>query len=121
MDESPKPVTAIILGNTRELAYQIKKEFDRFTKYLPGVRAEVIYGGEPIQDQVKLLNSDKCPQIIVGTPGRIKALITSGQLKLDNLKMFILDECDKLLDELGTTNLFTILFITLIIFYYLQT
>jgi ATP-dependent RNA helicase UAP56/SUB2 len=48
LEENPKPVSALILGNTRELAYQIKKEFDRFTKFLPSVRAEVIYGGEPI-------------------------------------------------------------------------
>jgi ATP-dependent RNA helicase UAP56/SUB2 len=36
--------------HTRELAYQIQKEFDRFTKYLPEIRTEVMYGGIPIQE-----------------------------------------------------------------------
>ena len=55
--EDPKPASALILCNTRELAYQIKKEFDRFTKYLKSIRSAVFYGGVPINDNVKLLKN----------------------------------------------------------------
>ena len=39
--------------------------------------------------------------IVVGTPGRLKALVKDGHLKLTDLKHFVLDECDRMLDELG--------------------
>jgi ATP-dependent RNA helicase UAP56/SUB2 len=74
IENNPKPVTALILCNVRELAYQIKKEFDRFTKYLPEIRKEVFYGGVPYADNVKILKGLKPPHIIIGTPGRILAL-----------------------------------------------
>jgi len=99
LEENPKPCSALILCNVRELAYQIKKEFDRFTKYLPEIRKEVIYGGVPYTENVKVLKGLKPPHLIIGTPGRIQALVQKGDLKLDNVKMFILDECDKMLDQ----------------------
>ena len=72
LPNNPKPVSSLVLCHTRELAYQIKKEFVRFSKHLPDIRTEVIYGGAPISDQVKVLKSElKPPHIIVGTPGRI--------------------------------------------------
>jgi ATP-dependent RNA helicase UAP56/SUB2 len=44
----PDPCSVIVLSHTRELAFQIKNEFDRFTKHLRDVTTEVIYGGVPI-------------------------------------------------------------------------
>jgi len=86
LDPMPKPGSALILCNTRELAYQIKKEFDRFTKYLPKIRKEVFYGGVPYGDNVKIIkNPDKSPHIIIGTPGRILALTQKKDLDLNNL------------------------------------
>ena len=70
MDEAPATPAALILCNTRELAYQIKKEFDRFTKYLPSIKKEVFYGGVPYNEHLKILK-DNAPNIIIGTPGRI--------------------------------------------------
>jgi ATP-dependent RNA helicase UAP56/SUB2 len=61
----------------------------------------VIYGGEPINNQVELLKGLLPPHIVVGTPGRIKALVMRKDLDLSNLKIFILDECDKMLEESG--------------------
>ena len=55
LSEDPKPCSALILCHTRELAYQIKSEFVRFTKYLNEIRTEVIYGGQPISEHIKLL------------------------------------------------------------------
>jgi ATP-dependent RNA helicase UAP56/SUB2 len=99
--ENPAPCTAIVLCHARELAYQIKKEFDRFTKFMKDLRTEVIYGGQPLDKQIKLLKSDKAPHIIVGTPGRILDLARKKALPMENLKMFVLDECDKLLDNIS--------------------
>jgi len=97
LPEDPKAGSAIILCHTRELAYQIKNEFIRFTKYMNNIRTDVIYGGEPIQNHIKLLKGLKPPHIIVGTPGRILALVRQKHMDLSNLKMFVLDECDRLL------------------------
>lgn len=47
LDENPEAVSAMVLTHNRELAFQIKKEFDRFLKYFENVTTEVIYGGVP--------------------------------------------------------------------------
>jgi ATP-dependent RNA helicase UAP56/SUB2 len=98
LSDNPKPASALVMCHTRELAYQIQKEFMRFTKYLPEIRTEVMYGGQPIQEQIKSLKGVKPPHIIVGTPGRILQLVKKKDLDLSNLKFFVLDECDKMLE-----------------------
>lgn len=60
----------------------------------------MFFGGLPIEKDRDTLKSFR-PQIIVGTPGRILALVKEGSLILKNLKFFILDECDKMLSQLG--------------------
>jgi ATP-dependent RNA helicase UAP56/SUB2 len=105
LPDNPKPVSSLILCHTRELAYQIKNEFARFTKYLPDLRTEVMYGGQPVADHVNLLKGLKPPHVIVGTPGRILALTKRKDLDLANLQIFVLDECDKMLEETGIFTL----------------
>jgi len=95
----PPAVAALVLCHTRELAYQIETEFRRFKKYLPDIKTGVVYGGIPVVENRKMLN-DGPPHVIIGTPGRLLQLITEGTLKLDNIKHFILDECDKMLDTI---------------------
>ena len=87
--------------HTRELAFQIKKEYDRFTKYMnkDKVSVDVLYGGQSIQSQIKQLKK-KQPTIVVGTPGRILALVRGKHLDTSNLRHFVLDECDKMLEAL---------------------
>ena len=87
--------------HTRELAFQIKKEYDRFTKYMnkEKVSTDVLYGGQSIQSQIKQLKK-KQPTIVVGTPGRILALVRGKHLDTSNLRHFVLDECDKMLEAL---------------------
>jgi ATP-dependent RNA helicase UAP56/SUB2 len=88
--------------HTRELAYQIRNEFTRFSKYMTNVRTGVVYGGTPISADIELLsNKEKCPHIIVGTPGRTMALVRDKKLNASKVKHFVLDECDKMLDQLG--------------------
>ncbi|CAN9161776.1 unnamed protein product [Alternaria alternata] len=87
MDEKPEPgvATILVMCHTRELAYQIRNEYNRFAKFLPDVK-------------------DTHPHIIVGTPGRINALVRDRHLRLANLKHFVLDECDKMLDQPDMRN-----------------
>lgn len=88
--------------HTRELAYQIKNEYARFSKYLPDVKTAVFYGGTPIQKDVEILsNKETYPNIVVATPGRLNALVRDKKLSLRNVKAFVLDECDKMLDQIG--------------------
>lgn len=93
--------SVIVLCNTRELAFQVKNKYARFSKYLPEIRTEVFYGGTLMSKDVEIL-SDKtrCPHILVGTPGRVLALIRGKHLRLSTLNHFVLDECDKMLESL---------------------
>merc|ERR1711937_149897 len=100
LDSSEKAVKTMVICHTRELAYQIKHEFDRFAKYFTGVKCSVVYGGIPIAKDKEMLKGDDCPHILIGTPGRVLALVNDGDLKLDKLTHFILDECDKCLEKL---------------------
>jgi ATP-dependent RNA helicase UAP56/SUB2 len=94
--------SVLVMCHTRELAYQIRNEYTRFTKYMPDVKTTVFYGGTPIQKDIEILqNKDTHPNIIVATPGRLNALVRDKKLRLGGIKHFILDECDKLLDQVG--------------------
>lgn len=59
----------------------------------------VVYGGVPIQTNKDLLKTE--PHIIIGTPGRVLQLIKEKELKTNNIKHFVLDECDQMLSGLG--------------------
>jgi len=92
-------VSVIVLCHTRELAFQISKEYDRFAKYMPDVKTSVFFGGMNIKKDQDTLKKN-CPHIVVGTPGRILALTRERSLNLKNIKHFVLDECDKMLESL---------------------
>jgi len=92
-------VSVLVMCHTRELAFQISKEYERFSKFLPAVKVGVFFGGLAIAKDEQVLKTN-CPHIVVGTPGRILALIRSKKLPLKNLKHFVLDECDKMLEQL---------------------
>jgi ATP-dependent RNA helicase UAP56/SUB2 len=92
-------VSVLVMCHTRELAFQISKEYERFSKYMNSVKIAVFFGGMLIQKDEQTLKSN-CPHIVVGTPGRILALVRSKALNLKHLKHFVLDECDKMLEQL---------------------
>ena len=96
VNPSEGTVQVLILVPTRELAIQVAKEIKDLGKYR-GVKVIAAYGGKPIFGQIDLLRRLK-PQVVVGTPGRIKDLIERGELNLSNLKIFVLDEADRMLD-----------------------
>lgn len=67
---------------------------------MPDLKVAVFYGGVNIKVHKDLLKNE-CPHIVVGTPGRILALARDKDLSLKNVRHFILDECDKMLESLG--------------------
>ncbi|KAF2098021.1 putative ATP dependent RNA helicase [Rhizodiscina lignyota] len=92
--------SVLVMCHTRELAYQIKNEYARFSKYMPNIKTAVFYGGTPMQKDIEILaNKDTHPHIIVATPGRLNALVRDKKLRLGSITHFILDECDKMLDQ----------------------
>ncbi|CAJ1441612.1 unnamed protein product [Effrenium voratum] len=99
IEPTEKAVRTLVICHTRELAYQIKQEFERFSKYFPTIKSGVVYGGTPISTDKDMLK-DSCPHILIGTPGRVLALLREKDLKLDKLQHFVLDECDKCLDKI---------------------
>ena len=106
LEAVPGEASVLVMCHTRELAYQIKNEYARFSKYLPDVKTAVFYGGTPVQKDIDLLkNKETHPNIIVATPGRLNALVRDKVLSLRNIKAFVLDECDKMLDQIGTFRL----------------
>ena len=92
-------VSVIVMCHTRELAFQISKEYERFSKYMSSLKVAVFFGGLAIVKDEEVLKNN-CPHIVVGTPGRLLALVRSKKLSLKHLKHFVLDECDKMLEQL---------------------
>jgi len=99
IDPLIRAVQALTLVHTRELAYQIKHEFDRFGKYLKDLKIGVVYGGTPLAHDREMLK-DNTPHILIGTPGRVLGLVREKDLNLEKMTQFVLDECDKCLDKL---------------------
>lgn len=92
-------VGVLVLCHTRELAFQIRNEYERFSKYMPNVKTAVFYGGTPLSSDIKTLEGE-CPNIVVGTPGRILHLVRKKHLDLSHLKHFVIDECDQVIEEI---------------------
>jgi len=91
----------VVLCHTRELAFQIQREYERFSKYLPDIKSRVFYGGVNVKVDIEAVKTEH-PHIVVGTPGRIMDLATSRKvLDLSKVKHFVLDECDRMLAEVS--------------------
>jgi ATP-dependent RNA helicase DeaD len=93
--ERGKRPTALILAPTRELAIQVANATSVYGQKL-GARVLAVYGGQPITPQLKALS--RGVDIVVGTPGRVVDHLERGSLKLDELKVVVLDEADEMLD-----------------------
>ncbi len=95
---SPDTLNALIMVPTRELAQQIDQQLEGFTYFLP-VSSVAIYGGGDgavFEQQKKALLSGV--DVAVATPGRLLALLAMGDIDLSNVKFFILDEADRMLE-----------------------
>eukprot|EP00816_Leptocylindrus_hargravesii_P013615 CAMPEP_0196825026 /NCGR_PEP_ID=MMETSP1362-20130617/92818_1 /TAXON_ID=163516 /ORGANISM="Leptocylindrus danicus, Strain CCMP1856" /LENGTH=394 /DNA_ID=CAMNT_0042205391 /DNA_START=976 /DNA_END=2159 /DNA_ORIENTATION=- len=94
----PNTPQALVLCHTRELAFQIAHEYERFAKYLPNVKTAVFFGGVSIKQNRSALKEGV--DVLVGTPGRVLGLTKEKSLDLSKIHHFVLDECDRLLESL---------------------
>jgi len=91
----PKNVNCLILTPTRELALQI---FENFKTYSVGLNLKIVvaYGGVGINPQIKAVHDGV--DVLIATPGRLLDLIQQNKLSLKQVKIFVLDEADRMLD-----------------------
>ena len=87
---------ALIICPTRELVIQVTDELRKFSKYKEGIKCVPIFGGYPIDYQIKMLK--KGCSIIIGTPGRILDHLRRKTLKLNFINHVVLDEADEMLN-----------------------
>jgi len=96
VDAALRAPQVIILCPTRELVVQVAEEIAKLAFFKRGVRELPIYGGQSYERQFRGLSAGA--QIIIGTPGRVMDHLERKSLKLDQIKMVVLDEADRMLD-----------------------
>jgi len=96
VDPQLRAVQVIMLCPTRELAVQVAEEVHKLSLFKRGIHALPIYGGQSYERQ--FLGLKQGAQIVIGTPGRVMDHMRRGTLRLDKVKMVILDEADVMLD-----------------------
>ena len=96
IDSKSREVQAVVLCPTRELAVQVTEEIRKFNKYQEGIKCLSIYGGQSIETQIRALKGGV--QIIIGTPGRVMDHMRRKTLRLNKVKMVVLDEADEMLN-----------------------
>jgi ATP-dependent RNA helicase DeaD len=93
---SVRKVQCLILCPTRELAVQVAEETGKLLLFKKGLNVVPIYGGQSYERQFRALAAGV--QIVIGTPGRVMDHMQRGTLKLDGLRLVVLDEADRMLD-----------------------
>ena len=84
----------LVLCPTRELAVQAAEELQKLAAFKPGVRTVCVYGGAPMDRQIQQL---KTAAIVVGTPGRVMDHMRRKTLRLQGIRLVVLDEADEML------------------------
>ncbi len=95
IDASVKGIQGLVVAPTRELAVQVAEELNRIGQF-SNVKTLPIYGGQDISRQIRALKNR--PQIIAATPGRLLDHIKRKTIRLDQIKMVVLDEADEMLN-----------------------
>ncbi|MSU47400.1 MAG: DEAD/DEAH box helicase [Lacunisphaera sp.] len=96
VDTHVRKVQVLVLCPTRELAVQVAEEFGKLAFFKKGLMEVPIYGGQSYERQFRALASGA--QVVIGTPGRVMDHMERGTLRLDTLKVVVLDEVDRMLD-----------------------
>ena len=89
-------IQALVLVPTRELGQQVAREFFLFSKHMPRIFTECVYGGVPIDEHIQRLK--RSTHVVVATPGRLLDLLERKALNLQNLKFVVLDEADEMMN-----------------------
>ncbi|GJM14508.1 MAG: ATP-dependent RNA helicase DeaD [Pseudohongiella sp.] len=95
LDLKQKEPQVLVLAPTRELAIQVAEAFQRYACHMKGFHVIPIYGGQDYSGQIRALK--RGVHVVVGTPGRVMDHMRKGTLKLDKLKVLVLDEADEML------------------------
>ncbi|MSP91738.1 MAG: DEAD/DEAH box helicase [Myxococcales bacterium] len=95
LDLDDPAVQALVLAPTRELALQVAEAIKGYSQELGNVGVLAIFGGEPIGSQLFRLRG--AIRVVVGTPGRVLDHLARGSLRLDKVKVAVLDEADEML------------------------
>ena len=95
VDAAERQVQGLVLAPTRELAIQVAEALHTYGRHLPQLAVLPIYGGQSLGDQQRRL--ERGAQVVVGTPGRVMDHLRRGALRLDRLRMVVLDEADEML------------------------
>ena len=95
LDLKQKDPQVLVLAPTRELALQVAEAFQKYAKHIKGFHVLPVYGGQEFRTQIRSLQ--RGVHVVVGTPGRVMDHMRRGNLKLDNLKVLVLDEADEML------------------------
>jgi ATP-dependent RNA helicase DeaD len=96
LDLRDRQTQVIVLSPTRELAIQTAEEIARLATHLGHITILPIYGGQPIERQLRALKTGV--QIVVGTPGRVLDHLRRRTLTLSGVRTVVLDEADQMLD-----------------------
>ena len=96
VDPRRRAVQALVLTPTRELAVQVGGVLEALTEERP-IDIALVFGGRAAGPQRKALQQGA--QVVVGTPGRVLDLIRQGALRMDAIKVLVLDEADEMLDR----------------------
>jgi ATP-dependent RNA helicase DeaD len=96
VDAHKRALQVLVLCPTRELAVQVAEEVAKLALFKRGVHAVPIFGGQSYDRQFRALEAGV--QIVIGTPGRVLDHMERGTLRLDALKLLVLDEADRMLD-----------------------
>jgi len=95
-DKFGRSARALVLTPTRELAAQVAESVVDYSKYLPHIKSEVIFGGVNINPQISKMR--RGTDIIIATPGRLLDLIMQNVVNLSKIEFLVLDEADRMLD-----------------------
>lgn len=96
VDQAEDHPQVLVLAPTRELCVQITKDMQAFALFKPLLKIVPVYGGADIVRQIKGLRAGA--QVVVATPGRLRDLINRRAVKLDQIKVLVLDEADEMLN-----------------------
>jgi len=97
LDPSLGRTQALVLCPTRELADQVGKQLRKLATGIPNLKLLILTGGMPLGPQLASLEAHD-PQVVVGTPGRVQELARKRALNLGQVRAFVLDEADRMLD-----------------------
>ncbi|KAK6090284.1 hypothetical protein P3W45_000641 [Vairimorpha bombi] len=94
-----KETVILVMVHTKEMAEQVKQEYLRFSKKMENVSVGCIYGGNNVEEDIKMLSTNS-PSVLIGTPGRLAEVVRRRALNLKHVKYFVSDECDKMVGDL---------------------